>query len=73
MRHTGWQSAGNMGCPREEGEDFPMGGDCPFCPFWKGKTREWDQRVKRHGQARTAIEEQAVQTEIAVRYGRRIS
>ena len=22
---------GNMGCPHEEGEDFP------FCPFWKGK------------------------------------
>ena len=27
----------NMGCPHEEGEDFPLGGDCPFCPFWKGK------------------------------------
>jgi hypothetical protein len=26
-----------MGCPHEEGEDFPDGGDCPFCPFWKGK------------------------------------
>ena len=30
-------SQGNMGCPHEEGEDFPVGGDCPFCPFWKGK------------------------------------
>ncbi len=28
---------GNLGCPHEEGEDFPVGGDCPFCPFWKGK------------------------------------
>jgi hypothetical protein len=27
----------NTGCPHEEGEDFPEGGDCPFCPFWKGK------------------------------------
>jgi hypothetical protein len=27
----------NMGCPHEEGEDFPVGGDCPFCPWWKGK------------------------------------
>ncbi len=28
---------GNLGCPHEEGEDFPAGGDCPFCPWWKGK------------------------------------
>mgnify|MGYP000139971920 CR=1 FL=1 len=27
-------SQGNMGCPHEEGADFPEGGDCPFCPFW---------------------------------------
>lgn len=27
----------NMGCPHEEGEDFPIGEDCPFCPYWKGK------------------------------------
>ena len=27
----------NIGCPHEEGEDFPRGEDCPFCPFWKGK------------------------------------
>ena len=26
-----------MGCPHEEGEDFPVGEDCPFCPYWKGK------------------------------------
>ena len=30
-------SEGNMGCPHEEGEDFPDGTDCPFCPFWAGK------------------------------------
>ena len=30
-------SQGNMGCPHEEGEDFPHGEDCPFCPFWGGK------------------------------------
>jgi hypothetical protein len=28
---------GNIGCPHEEGEDFLPGGDCPFCPYWKGK------------------------------------
>ena len=30
-------TAANIGCPHEEGEDFPDGEDCPFCPFWKGK------------------------------------
>ncbi len=30
-------SDGNMGCPHEEGKDFPEGEDCPFCPFWEGK------------------------------------
>jgi hypothetical protein len=30
-------SAGNMGCPHEEGEDFPTGSNCPFCPWWEGK------------------------------------
>lgn len=28
---------GNMGCPHEEGIDFPIGKDCPYCPFWRGK------------------------------------
>lgn len=28
---------GVLGCPHEEGEDFPPGEDCPFCPFWRGK------------------------------------
>lgn len=28
---------GNLGCPHEEGIDFPVGQDCPFCPFWAGK------------------------------------
>jgi hypothetical protein len=32
-------SNGNMGCPHEEEEDFSVGEDCPFCPFWAGK--EW--------------------------------
>src|SRR5262249_51854600 len=33
----GAEAPGNPGCPHEEGEDFPHGEDCPFCPFWKGK------------------------------------
>jgi hypothetical protein len=28
---------GVIGCPHEEGLDFPEGEDCPFCPFWQGK------------------------------------
>src|SRR5947209_5442232 len=28
---------GHVGCPHEEGPDFPVGEDCPFCPFWRGK------------------------------------
>ena len=28
---------GNIGCPHEEGSDFPTGQDCPFCPYWVGK------------------------------------
>lgn len=35
--HSVAMSDGNMGCPHEEGLDFPQGEDCPFCPFWKGK------------------------------------
>jgi hypothetical protein len=27
----------NLGCPHEEGIDFPLGEDCPQCPFWAGK------------------------------------
>jgi hypothetical protein len=28
-----------IGCPHEEGIDYPLGGACPHCPFWKGKDR----------------------------------
>ena len=24
-----------MGCPHEEGVDYPVGGTCPHCPFWQ--------------------------------------
>ena len=40
LRHGVKQVAmteGNLGCLHEEGEGFPPGEDCPFCPFWKGK------------------------------------
>lgn len=25
---------GVLGCPHEEGVDFPKGEDCPQCPYW---------------------------------------
>lgn len=28
-----------IGCPHEEGLDYPEGEDCPFCPFWAGRNR----------------------------------
>lgn len=28
---------GIIGCVHEEGIDFPIGEDCPYCPFWRGK------------------------------------
>jgi hypothetical protein len=43
-------SQGNLGCPHEEGEDFPHGEDCPFCPFWKGKQGS-NRRIDAHGQS----------------------
>jgi len=28
-----------IGCPHEEGVDYPEGEACPTCPFWKGRDR----------------------------------
>lgn len=28
-----------MGCPHEEGVDYPDGESCPQCPFWQGRNR----------------------------------
>jgi hypothetical protein len=25
---------GVVGCPHEEGVDYPVGESCPYCPFW---------------------------------------
>ena len=50
---TKMTAVGVLGCPHEEGQDFPYGEDCPFCPFWKGKqgsgsaTDERWQNIKR--------------------------
>ena len=28
-----------IGCPHEEGIDYPQGEACPECPFWAGRDR----------------------------------
>jgi hypothetical protein len=28
-----------IGCPHEEGTDYPLGGVCPQCPFWANRDR----------------------------------
>ena len=28
-----------IGCPHEEGIDYPLGEWCPQCPFWAGRDR----------------------------------
>ena len=30
---------GILGCPHEEGIDYPEGDACPRCPFWAGRPR----------------------------------
>jgi hypothetical protein len=30
---------GLLGCPHEEGKDFPEGEACPQCPYWAGRDR----------------------------------
>jgi predicted Zn-ribbon and HTH transcriptional regulator len=32
-----------IGCPHEEGIDYPTDEECPQCPFWKGRDR-WTGR-----------------------------
>jgi len=28
-----------LGCPHEEGTDYPEGEVCPHCPFWANRDR----------------------------------
>jgi hypothetical protein len=30
---------GTIGCPHEEGSDYPAATKCPFCPFWANRDR----------------------------------
>jgi hypothetical protein len=37
--HTVGMTSGILGCPHEEGVDYPDGEACPQCPFWAGRDR----------------------------------
>lgn len=37
-------SPGIIGCPHEEGIDYPVGQPCPQCPYWKDRDR-WTGEV----------------------------
>ena len=34
-----------IGCPHEEGTDYPEGASCPHCPFWAGRDRFSHERI----------------------------
>lgn len=35
-----------IGCPHEEGIDYPEGSSCPQCPFWAGRDRWTKERMQ---------------------------
>jgi hypothetical protein len=34
-----------IGCPHEEGIDYPEGASCPRCPYWAGRDRFTHERI----------------------------
>ena len=36
---------GLLGCPHEEGIDYPRGEACPYCPYWKNRDRFSHERI----------------------------
>jgi len=37
---------GLIGCPHEEGIDYPEGKSCPQCPYWAGHDRFARERIQ---------------------------
>ena len=37
---------GIIGCPHEEGVDYPEGKSCPECPYWAGRDRWTKDRIQ---------------------------
>lgn len=48
-----------LGCPHEEGVDYPAGGACAACPFWSEKDR-WAATKERLGAAKGELLTRAV-------------
>jgi hypothetical protein len=40
-----------IGCPHEEGVDYPEGQECPQCPYWEGRDRFSGERITDGGEA----------------------
>ncbi len=50
-----------LGCPHEEGVDYPAGGACPSCPFWAERDR-WAATKERLGEAKGELLARALAT-----------
>ena len=37
---------GIIGCPHEEGIDYPEGRSCPECPYWAGRDRWTKEKIQ---------------------------
>jgi hypothetical protein len=48
-----------LGCPHEEGSDYPEGEACPACPYWAERDR-WAATKERLGEARGELLARAV-------------
>ena len=44
-----------MGCPHEEGKDYPVGEACPQCPFWRDIDRFTHKPIIRAGTERPKV------------------
>jgi hypothetical protein len=44
--HSTVMTEGIIGCPHEEGVDYPHGASCPHCPFWAGRDRFTHERIQ---------------------------
>lgn len=40
-----------IGCPHEEGIDYPEGDSCPKCPYWRGRNRWTGETEGRRGKS----------------------